>query len=152
MARFKRCTRRARGPEQLGKVGRCDLVAAVALPLQDPGKLAHISRRAKGGERHHLVLIRGVLEAEIVRDAFVQEAERMRQVYLPDAAEFPTSIMAIGGSGLLATSIHGEHRGLVERGGEERARLVRQVMLDEMPAVRSVMARSVEAPAQVIGR
>ena len=45
------------------------------------------ARLAERRERHHLVLIRGVQEAEIFGDVLVQETERMRHVHLADAID-----------------------------------------------------------------
>ena len=86
---------------------------------------------------------------EIARDNFVQQPERMRQIDLLQAPVLPVGEEAIARGRLLAATVHGKHRGLGKRRREKGARLVRQVMLDEMPRERIVVARAFQAFLQM---
>jgi hypothetical protein len=77
-------------------------------------------------------------EAEIGGDLLVQKPERMRHPHLAEAREAQAisrrSEVAISSGGELAAAVERHHRRFGERGREEGARFVREVMLDVVPA------------------
>ncbi len=116
------------------EVERADAIAAVVADLEDRVERLAMDRLAVRRERHHLVLVGRMQEAEVARHVLVQQAERMRQVDRRDPSIVAAVEVAEARRRALAATVHRQHRGLVERRGEERARLVREVMLDGAPA------------------
>jgi hypothetical protein len=91
-------------------------------------------------------------EAEVVRDALVQQPERMRQVHLAEAPVRLAVEQAVARGRALAAPVHRHHRAVVVRRREKRARLVREMVLDEVPAERPVVPDAAKAPLQMVRR
>ena len=113
-------------------------------------ELVHETRLAVGSERHHLVLVGRVQESEVLRDALVEQPQRVRVVHLADALQLVAGADTVGRRGALATPIQRHHSGLRVRRGVEGAGGVRDVMLHEVPAVRLVARGAREALRQPV--
>ena len=83
------------------------------------------------GEPHHLVFARVDLEAGVVGESGVQEAERVREMDLLLDFQAVAPADRRRGRRPLAHAVHGEHDGLVKRRREKRARRMAQVVLAE---------------------
>src|SRR5690606_35292804 len=73
-------------------------------------------------------------EAEVPGDILVDEPERVGQVHLAQPSIVAARVEAEARRSALAAAVHAEYRGLLEGGGQEGTRFVREVMLDEAPA------------------
>src|SRR3954453_5160629 len=76
----------------------------------------------------------------------------MRHLDAAEAFVAPVGEAAIARGGELAAAVERHHGAFVERRGEEGARLVREMVLDEMPAPMLAFLRGVEALAQMVRR
>ena len=84
--RLDRAAAFARRAEHRNEIAVEDRVASVAVVAHQLAHRVGEHRLAVRRERHHLVLVGRVQEAEVARHAFVQQPERMRQVDLSRAA------------------------------------------------------------------
>ncbi|MGF6819946.1 hypothetical protein OKW33_006840 [Paraburkholderia atlantica] len=142
----------ARRTEALGQTRRIDGIAAVPAVLDDLAKHIDIGRLAVRRKRHHLVLVRRVQEAEPVGHRFVQQAERVRQLDLFQARVLAADELPHAGRHAFAAAVHRQHGGVVERRREKRARLVREMVLDEVPCEAVLAIHALEALAQMMRR
>ena len=103
----------------------------VAVELHE---LAHLREEALGvavgREAHHLALVAVLREAEPLRDGRVEDPERVREEHAVEHLEPVAAAVAEHRRGEVAEAVEREHRRLVERRDEERARGVREVVLD----------------------
>src|SRR4051812_13909296 len=76
----------------------------------------------------------------------------MRHLDAAQALVAPVGEAAVAGGGELAAAVERHHGAFVERRGEEGARLVRQMVLDEMPAPVLVFFCGVEPLPEVMRR
>ena len=104
---------------------------AVAVELHE---LAHLRQEALGvavrREAHHLALVAVLREAEPLRDGRVEDPERVREEHALEHLEPVAAAVAEHRRREVAEAVEREHRRLVERRDEERARGVREVVLD----------------------
>src|SRR5262249_20995951 len=80
------------------------------------------------------------LETGVVGERRVQQAERMRKMDFPQDREVVSASQRGGRGGPLADAVHGEDQRFVERGGEERARGVAEMVFGEEEALLPVEA------------
>ena len=98
--------------------------------------LLHEPRLAIGREAHHLVLAGVDLEAGVVRERGIQQAQRVREVDLANDLEICAVADRERSRRPLADAIHGQHGGALERRRIERARRMTQVVLgEEQPCI-----------------
>ncbi len=69
----------ARRLTMLSQSHRLGAEAAVPVRVDQPGQFRGEPGRAVGGQRHHLVLVAGVQEAEVAGGLLVEQPQRMRQ-------------------------------------------------------------------------
>jgi hypothetical protein len=129
---------------------RIDDVAAVALPANALAHLRDEARRSVRRERHHLVFVRRVQEAQVTRDVLVEQAERMRQRHFVEPLVAAVAIHPVLGRRVLAAAVESQHGAFVEGRREERARLMREVMRHEVPSPRRLCARRAQTTLQVM--
>src|SRR3954467_12343809 len=91
-------------------------------------------------------------EPEVVGHLLVEQAERMGHLHLAQALEAIAVEIAVAGGAELAPAIERHHRAFGERRSEEGARLVREVMLDEMPLPVPLSLRAEESLAHMVRR
>src|SRR5262249_52805549 len=84
-----------------------------------------------GGEAHDLVLARVDLEARVVGEGGIEEADGVREVDLLDGGEAIALAQSHRRGGPLSHAVHGEDHRLLEGGGEERAGRMALMMLGE---------------------
>ncbi len=94
-----------------------------------------VHRLAVGGESHELVLAGVDLEAAVVGERGVEQAERVREPQLGVEADPVAAPDALRRGRPLPDAVEGEDRRLLERRGEERARGVGLVVLGEQEAL-----------------
>ena len=90
-----------------------------------------VDRPAVGGQAHQLVLAAVDLEAAVVGERRVEQAERVGELDVVDQADAVPLADAEGGRAPLADAVEREDRRLVERAGEEGAGGVALVVVGE---------------------
>ena len=90
-----------------------------------------VPRLAVRREPHHLVLARVHLEAGVVGERRIEQAERVGKVDLADDLEAVAAAERQRRGRPFADAVHRQHGRALERRREERARRVAQVMLGE---------------------
>src|SRR6188768_3742669 len=106
-----------------GEVIHIEAETAIVAKLEGLIDLIQITRLAKGGHAHHLILALVDFEAEIGCESRVEESQRMGEFGLSEeidailalAAECP-HCMTDSGSGPLANTVDGEHCCFLEGG------------------------------------
>lgn len=139
-------------PENCAPVGPRNPIFAFAPILENVAKQRRMHRCTERCQRHYLVFIGGMQKAEMSRDFLIQQAERIRQVDLPDATIFAVFIQAVAGGGGLAAAIHRQHRRSVERCGQKSTGFMRQMVVDIMPLKRTVMRHAAKAFLEMMRR
>ena len=150
MALFQRSAAGAGGTEPLLETGRLDRVGAVLAPVDDAAEGVDVGGLPVGGQGHHLVFVGRVQEAEIFRHLLVEDAERVGHLHLADAPQVIAAPLVIAGRDPFPSSIEGEDSRALERRGEKRAGRVGDVVLDEMPLIGTIRARTLEAGREVV--
>ncbi len=119
-------------PVVVGEVLHVELEGAVLVEvdhlLHDPLEVRGLP---VGSEAHHLVLGAVDLEAEVVGERAVEEAQAVGEADLFEEGDVPALAHPEGGGGPLAHPVHGEDRRLLEGGGEEAGGRVAHVVLGE---------------------
>ena len=99
-----------------------------------------VLRLAVGREPHHLVLAGVDLEAGVVGEGGVEQAQRVGEVQLAVDREIGRRAQARRGRAPLADAVERQHQRLLERGGVEGGGRVAQVVLGKQQLGRPVMA------------
>src|SRR3954471_21593491 len=89
-------------------------------------------------------------EAQIAGDRLIQPPERIRHVDLEQTAKTAGGELPVTGGGPVTAPIQSQHGARVERGSQECARLMREMMFDEMPLPVTGMFCASIAAAQVM--
>ncbi|SAL88636.1 hypothetical protein AWB74_08657 [Caballeronia arvi] len=142
----------ARRTEAFDETRRIDGITSVMPILHDFTESIDIRGLAERSQRHHLVLIRRMQEAEIARHGFIEQAERMWQLHLLEALVFTVDELPEARRHAFAASVHREHGGVVERRREKRARFMTQMMIDVMPGEARRTSAACEATLQMMRR
>ncbi len=121
------------------------VLAQVDEVLED---LVEVLRLAVGRRAHHLVLGAVDLEAEVVGEGAVEQAERVREADLAQEFDLVAASHALGRGRPFADAVESQDRGFLEGRGQEGRRRVRLVMLREEQSLPSsrVRARAPSAP------
>src|SRR5581483_11071185 len=88
-------------------------------------------------------------KSQMARDVFVEESQRMRELYLPDALQPTAASDGVARRHAFAAPVERHHRRFGEGRRQECARFMGQVMIEEMPAVAHAFAMT-EARLQVM--
>jgi hypothetical protein len=128
-------------PGRVVEIALVEAEAAVGLQV-DEGVEDRLreARLAVGREAHQLVLARVHLESGVVGEGRVEEAEGVGEMQFPQHLDAVLAAERGRGGGGFADAVEGEDQRPPERGREERARRMAQVVLAE------AQARSVELP------
>src|SRR5690606_31879036 len=102
----------------IAEVVEVHLVTTLGQRMNDVSKLLDVGVRAVGGEGHHLTLVRKT-EAEVLRHERVDDAERIEDSGMPESFQ-PVAAADVGArGGVVAETVHDEHRRLLEWTDEE---------------------------------
>ena len=140
----------ARRAERLLQVHFGHPIAAFAIAGDHLAEHVEVIRLAIRRQRHDLVLVGRMQEAQVLRDPLIQQAQRIRQVDLLDAAIVVSVEDPIARGGPLATAVHRQHGAALERRRQERAGLVGHMVFDEVPAILAVTIPLAEQVRQVM--
>src|SRR5437588_12829191 len=90
-------------------------------------------------------------KAEVFGDPFVEDAERVRQVDLAQAAEVGALAHPVARGCFLSPAIEAEHGCPGKRRGVESAGRMAQMVRHEMPAVRPIDSGAAKAGLEMVG-